>query len=177
MREEFLKLGESIVKTLEILPDEESAQQANALAHLMQRMREGHVEIRRKLKFWLFWNNGEFDKATGYDVSSAMTSIGYGRGALAALDFYEEVPLGEHVVTRRITLARNPSCDDEFYAEYAALVYLYLMPLVNDKDALIEALGYMAEQIKNLVFLYTDKRPFVHMYTGLHKTLTDKYSK
>jgi|BioPla2DNA2_1021312.scaffolds.fasta_scaffold391328_1 hypothetical protein len=42
-------------------------------------------------KFRFFWLNGDIDEAYGYDVAHAFSNLGYGGGAVRALDYYEEV--------------------------------------------------------------------------------------
>jgi hypothetical protein len=39
-------------------------------------------------KFRLYWKDGKTEVITGTDIANAMNNTGYGRGALAALDFY-----------------------------------------------------------------------------------------
>ena len=39
----------------------------------------------------LHWKTGELDRVSGKDIVDAMNHAGYGAGAVAALDYYEEV--------------------------------------------------------------------------------------
>ena len=41
------------------------------------------------MKFRLYWLDGKTEVITGTNVADAMNNRGYGRGALAALDFYQ----------------------------------------------------------------------------------------
>ncbi len=41
--------------------------------------------------FRFHWLDGKVDEGKGYDVSHALSRLGYGGGALRALDYYEEV--------------------------------------------------------------------------------------
>lgn len=41
--------------------------------------------------FKLFWKGGEVETVTGKNIADALSRAGYGAGALAALDYYEEV--------------------------------------------------------------------------------------
>jgi len=41
--------------------------------------------------FELHWRTGEPQTIQGVDIADAMTQAGYGLGALAALDYWEEV--------------------------------------------------------------------------------------
>lgn len=43
-------------------------------------------------KWLLHWKDGKEETVTGYDLAGAMRSHGYGRGALGALDYWEDVP-------------------------------------------------------------------------------------
>lgn len=38
----------------------------------------------------LHWHDGTTEEVQGYSIAHAFTSAGYGAGALAALDYYEE---------------------------------------------------------------------------------------
>ena len=62
-------------------------------------MRKGHRdggqlagEIGGKMKeFILHWKDGKDEKVKGTNIADAMTKAGYGKGALPALDYWEEV--------------------------------------------------------------------------------------
>lgn len=41
-------------------------------------------------EFILHWGDGQDEKARGATISQAFTNMGYGAGALGALDYYEE---------------------------------------------------------------------------------------
>lgn len=41
--------------------------------------------------FIFYWNDGSIDVQKAYSVAEAFTLLGYGFGALGALDHYEEV--------------------------------------------------------------------------------------
>lgn len=41
--------------------------------------------------FKLFWLDGKEEIVKGTDIANAMNKAGYGAGALAALDYYEEI--------------------------------------------------------------------------------------
>lgn len=42
-------------------------------------------------KFTFHWKDGTSDSAEGDTVEQAFTSLGYGNGAIPALDYYEQV--------------------------------------------------------------------------------------
>lgn len=42
-------------------------------------------------RFQFIWKNGDIDEAEGRNVAEAFTSLGYGAGALGALDYYKEI--------------------------------------------------------------------------------------
>ena len=42
-------------------------------------------------KFRFHWLDGKVDEGEGYTVSDAFTKLGYGGGAINALDYYEEI--------------------------------------------------------------------------------------
>lgn len=42
-------------------------------------------------KFILYWLDGSKEIVSGHTISDAFMKAGYGYGALAALDYYEEV--------------------------------------------------------------------------------------
>lgn len=41
-----------------------------------------------KKYFAFFWKTGDVEKSEGYDVAHAFSSLGYGGGAMAALDMW-----------------------------------------------------------------------------------------
>ena len=42
-------------------------------------------------KFKFYWLDGKIDIAEGLDVADAFSNLGYGAGALRALDYYKEI--------------------------------------------------------------------------------------
>lgn len=42
-------------------------------------------------KFIFYWLDRESEEGEGYSVADAFTRLGYGAGALKALDYFEEV--------------------------------------------------------------------------------------
>lgn len=42
-------------------------------------------------KFRFHWLSGEIEESEGYDVAHAFMKLGYTRGAIAAVDWYEEI--------------------------------------------------------------------------------------
>lgn len=42
-------------------------------------------------RFKFYWRDGTSNKYLGRDVADAFTKAGYGAGALAALDYWEEI--------------------------------------------------------------------------------------
>ena len=46
-------------------------------------------------RFRFHWLDGKVDEKEGYDAAHALTMLGYGAGALAALDYWEEIKPAE----------------------------------------------------------------------------------
>ena len=43
-------------------------------------------------RFKFFWMGGKSIEGNGFSVSDAFSKLGYGAGAVAVLDYYEEIP-------------------------------------------------------------------------------------
>lgn len=57
----------------------------------MDRTREFKSQIQPMKKFKFYWLGGEIEEGEGISVSDAFTRLGYGHGAMKALDYYEEI--------------------------------------------------------------------------------------
>jgi len=42
-------------------------------------------------RYRFHWRDGKIDEGEGFGVADAFTRLGYGYGALRALDYYEEI--------------------------------------------------------------------------------------
>lgn len=56
---------------------------------------ETHSPEQRAYRF--HWRDGKVQVGKGYDVAHAFTTLGYGHGALQALDYWEPVKDEDHI--------------------------------------------------------------------------------
>jgi hypothetical protein len=151
----------------------------NDLKIMMQVMDEGSVKIEVKRSYWIFWQQGAFDLAQGYDELDALRRAGYGGGASAAIDFVSAVPMRSQAVTQRIALPAWKGDDAELFGHYKAQTYLHIDDLQKagaQQDAIDDVLEEVQDQLKNLQFIYAD-REFTKSYAEMYSELFLKYGK
>jgi hypothetical protein len=153
-------------------PTVESANAAQRVSKNIRKVRarinEGKLSIRDEKEFWIFWLNGEYDRAVGHDFASAFTALGYGAGAMPAVDFYAQIPDGADMASRAPTLpdgakARQMVCD--YYYSNLLIHFRDLKEKLPEKDYVHALEDFHCNYAEGIAF---PERPFFY---GLHNAL------
>jgi hypothetical protein len=114
--EKFLEELDSLLKQVCSLGPDHSGlrHKANKMAQQLHKhqadLKSGKVVINVTQEFWVFWQDGQYDKITGFNVSDAFTKAGYGGGAVGAVDFHMEIRYGADCLEGRLTFpSKDPA--------------------------------------------------------------------
>lgn len=120
---EILEGVEALLKELEgcAVPSEFNKGKGALLKRVrdcQRRIQSGEVSIKTKKAFWLFWNDDKHTMMYGDTEAEAFGNLGYGGGAIAAVDFYTEEPSGAKMVARPPTFPNGPVCQEFVMDKY-----------------------------------------------------------
>lgn len=143
------------------------------LVDLRRSMQNGNTEIRTISTWWVFWRskNSTMDSVTGFDERDAMLRLGYGNGAVKAVDFISEAPTNWSVFLP-FTLPDHDHESDvetmiEWYNEQTReIIVRYIQE--NLPSELVRMLKRMDSQQNRALFLYKD-RAFTNRFLVMSK--------
>jgi hypothetical protein len=151
----------------------EETQFFTQLVDLQRSIKNGNTEIRTISTWWVFWRskNSTMDSVTGFDERDAMIRLGYGNGAVKAVDFISEAPTNWSVFLP-FTLPDHDHESDvetmiEWYNEQTReIVVRYIQE--NLPTELVRMLKRMDSQQHRAKFLYHD-RAFTKRFMDMSK--------
>lgn len=143
------------------------------LVDLRRSMQNGNTEIRTISTYWVFWRskNSTMDCTTGFDERDAMIRLGYGNGAVKAVDFIATAPEGWSVFLP-ITLPDHDHESDvetmiEWYNDKTReIVVRYIQE--NLPSELVRMLKRMDSQQSRALSLY-ENRAFTNRFMVMSK--------
>lgn len=102
-----------------------------------RRIQSGEISVKTKKTFWLFWNDDKHTLMYGDNAAEAFGNLGYGGGAIAAVDFHAEEPSGAQMVARPPTFPNGPVCQEFVMDRYRAGINAHFAKLkekLSEKD-------------------------------------------
>lgn len=97
----------------------------------------GALEIRQIKTYWIFWLQDSVSIGKGDSVANALTELGYGGGAAAAIDYYMCEPVGAKFIDRAPTIPDGVESKKFVMSVYTKGIrehFAYLYESVPEKD-------------------------------------------
>lgn len=158
------------------------------LVDLRRSMKNGNTEIRTLRTWWVHWRgkNSQMDDVEAFDERDALIKLGYGNGAVAAVDFITEAPTNWSVFLPFTLPDHDRSHDVETMLEwYNAKTREIILRYIEENLPLelVRMLKRMNSQQSRVTFLYKDReftKRFLVMSKGymnvINKFLEEKHN-
>ena len=162
-------------------PTEQEKQLFPQLVDLRRSMKNGNTEIRTVSTWWIFWRSkgSEISVTEGFDERDALTRLGYGNGAVTAIDFIADAPTRWRLVLP-VTLGDHDHENTtkvivEWYKEHLQKMLSEFIE-ENKPEDLVRLWRGMRDQQARQQFLYKDReftKQFCAMTTELMESAGD----
>lgn len=166
-------------------PTEQETHFYTQLSNLRKSIENGNTEIATKSEWWIFWRGKQnMSVGPGTDEASAMNGLGYGAGAIGAVDFIQRAPV-EWDLLNPITLPDHYSDNDQLLTYYGQHIRQFVAermivgeqpPLTDVTQTiktdrpleLVRILKRLCRQQDKLAFLYR-----THSFTPRYRFMSD----
>lgn len=155
------------------------------LGDLRLSLKNGNTEIRTLGTWWVFWRskNSQMDAVEAFDERDALVRLGYGNGAVAAIDFIASAPERWRLVLPVTLGDYDRDHDTEIMVEwYRKGLHKLLCEFIeeNKPEELMRLWRGMRDQQERTKFLYADRKftkAFCEMTSGLMGDAADFLSR